>query len=122
MSRGSMTMRATIERRGTLGTDGYGQDGTPPFVAEPGLESVPCWAWSTSRVDVTKTDKRMVLEDMRAIFPSSADVQRHDRLVIEDRLGVSVFGGPVAVLSLTPKGATGVNYSGHVEAMLERHV
>lgn len=118
MSRGSMTMRASIQRKADPGTDDWGQDEKAtrsPFPA------VPCRAWSKSRVEAIDTGKRAVVEDMRAIVPFDADVQRDDRLTIIDRLGATIFGGPVAVLTATRRGATSSN-PGHLELMLERHV
>lgn len=122
MSRGSMTMRASIQRDPDLGTDDqktddWGQDKKPqrsPFPA------IPCRAWSKSRVEHVDVGKRAVVEDLRAIVPFDADVKRDDRLTIIDRLGALIFDGPVAVLTKTRRGATSSS-PGHVELMLERH-
>ncbi len=118
MSRGSMTMRATIQRNAETGTDDWGQDKKAQRSPFP---TIPCRAWSKSRVEAVDVGKRAVVEDLRAIVPFDADVQRDDRLTIVDRRGATIFDGPVAVLTKTRRGATSSS-PGHVELMLERHV
>ncbi len=115
-----MTMRATIERSPDQGTNDRGRP-SPPIYAELSGQ-VPCRVWVKDRKkDVNNVGKIAVVEDMRGIFPPSADVRRHDRLTITNRLGAVQFGGPIAVLTDSRRGAAGSS-PGHVEFMLERHL
>ncbi len=113
-----MTMRAVVERSEPQELDEWGQDGIPNLAQEAG--TVPCRAWSKQRTEVLDSGKTAVVEDMRAIVPSTANIKRHDRLTIQDRRGVLLFGGPVAVLTAARKGKSGSS-PGHLELILERH-
>lgn len=118
MSRGAMTMRAVVSRSPTQTDDDWGRPG-PPVHAATG-DSIPCRAWSKRRVEVRDDGKEIVVEDLRAIVPKAADIQEGDRLVIQDRLGAVLFGGPVAVRSSARKGQS-ASVASHRELMLTRH-
>lgn len=114
-----MTMRASIERSPTQGTNDRGRP-SPPLYA-PVSGQVACRIWMKRKREANDVGKIAVVEDMRGIFPPSADVRRHDRLTITNRLGAVLFGGPIAVLTDGRRGASGSS-PGHVEFMLERHL
>lgn len=119
--RGAMTMIAEVQRSPTQPTDGWGRE-EPPVLAA--ASTIACRAWSKSRREVRDDGKQAVVEDLRAIVPAAADVQEDDRLTIKDRLGATIFGGPVAVETITRRGQSpsGSAASGHLELMLTRHL
>ena len=116
-ARSNMTMRATVTRNYNTGTDTGGHPVAPTFI-EVGV--IPCRAWSKMKRAVDNVGKSVVIEDMRASVTADADVQEKDRLVIKDRLGLTVFGGPVAVETRQRAGGSG-SAASHYELMLTRH-
>lgn len=116
MSRGAMTMRATVSRSASQPVNSWGQPGPPVYQV---IGEVACRAWSKTRRLVLTDGAEVVVEDLRAMVPASADVAERDRLVIEDRLGEVVFDGPVAVDAITSHGQRG--QTRHRELMLKRH-
>lgn len=117
-ARGAMTMRAAVERGAVDGTDDWNRPNPPDFAPQ---STVDCWAWSKVRREVRSDDKVAVIEDLRALVPLNADVLEGDRLTITDRLGVELFGGPVAVDTIIRRGQAG-SAGSHRELMLTRHV
>lgn len=105
-------MRAAVSRSPAQANDDWGRPGKPVFAS---AGSVPCFAWSKMRKEIRDEGKEVVIEDLRALVPIGADVTERDRLTIVDRLGATLFGGPVAVVADTRK-------IGHRELMLTRHV
>ena len=115
-----MTMRARIERPPERAGDDWGSP-EPPATGGPVTGTVPCLAWTpTERREIRDVGKEAVLEDLRAIVPHDADVLAGDRLTIEDRLGVVLYGGPMAVRTATRRGGGGSS-PGHLEMSLTRH-
>ena len=116
-ARSNMTMRATVSRDTISTSTSWGGEEKPDFVP---VGVVPCRAWSKMRRDVTDDGKSAVVEDMRAAVPVDANVEEKDQLVIRDRLGVILFGGPVAVEARARRGGPG-SATSHYELMLTRH-
>ena len=116
-ARSTMTMRATVTRDVISTSTSWGGEEAPDFV-EVGV--IPCRAWSKMRRDVDDSGKSAVVEDMRARVPASADVEEKDQLVIHDRMGNLLFGGPVAVETKTRRGGPS-SVTSHQELMLIRH-
>lgn len=114
-----MTMRATVSRNTVSDPDDWNQPDVPSF-DETG-EVVACRAWSKMRRSISDNGKVAVIEDMRAMVPLDADVEEEDRLVIKDRRGNTLFGGPVAVETKTPAGGSGSSPD-HYELALTRHL
>jgi hypothetical protein len=112
-----MTMRATVTRDMTSTTSDWGTPDAPSFV-EVGV--IACRAWSKSRRDQTDSGKTIVIEDMRAMVPSGADVEEGDQLTIRNRMGNLIFDGPVAVEAKQRKGGPG-SAASYDELMLMRH-
>jgi hypothetical protein len=110
-----MTMRAAVERSAAQPDDPWGRPGKPSYAA---VGTVACRAWSKSRREV-RDGHQVVIEDMRAIVPVDSGVSEQDRLTIRDRLGAVIFGGPVAVETVVPRGPR--SQTGHLELMLRRH-
>lgn len=108
-----MTHRAAITRDTSSGTDDWGRPIPPTFTA---LATVACRAWSKTRKEVRDDGKEVVIEDLRALFPKSADIQTGDRVTINDRLGALIFDS-LAVQTVSRHGAN----VRHREVMFERH-
>ena len=117
-ARGKMTMRATVSRNTNTEENLRGRPAAPTF-GEIGI--IPCWAWSVQRRDIDDSSKDAVLEDMRAMVPTAADVKKGDQLVITDRSGQEQFEGPVLVLARARKGGSG-SRAAFAELMLRRHL
>ena len=120
-ARGAMKMRATVERSSVGAANTWGTK-NPPVYTERG--EIPCYAWSTTRVEKRTDGTDAVVEDLRAIVPANLSstvrpVER-DRLVIRDRRGNPIFDGPIAVKAVIQKSATAGN-GRMLELMLERH-
>lgn len=110
-------MRAQVERSAPQPKNPWGQEGPPQFAP---LGEVPCRAWSKTRREVRNDGVEAIVEDMRAVVPAQADVQSGDRLTVENRRGEVLFDGPVAVQTVTRRGAS-ASSNGHLELMLTRH-
>lgn len=116
MSRGAMRHRAAVERNTAVGNDSWNRPSAPNFTP---LATLPCRAWSRTKKHVRDDGKEAVIEDIRALFTADADVQTGDRIsTITDRRGNTIFDGPLAVQTLTGRGAN----VRHREVMLTRHV
>ena len=90
MARARMTMRAEVERNTAAGTDPHGHPVAPFFTA---LATVPCWVWSKQARVAVDGDKTAVIEDLRALFPVSADIVEGDEIArVTDRRGAVLFG------------------------------
>ena len=106
-----MVHRAQVERNTTTAQDRFGQPAAPTWTAQ---ETLPCRGWTTRRQAVRDGQKSVVLHDLKAAFPLSADVREGDRLTsITDRLGAVVYAGPLMVEEI-------VRRSTHREVRLER--
>lgn len=109
--RGAMIHRAVVERNSASGTDGYGQPVAPVFVAHATLA---CFVWSQSRRIVTDGRKSAYVEDHRAMFPLSADIQESDELAsIVDRQDETILTGRFRIDGIQRKHR-------HLEASLRR--
>lgn len=116
-----MTMRATVSRDPTVGSNKWGGPAKAVFVEiAGGSNAVPCRAWSKVRRDADDSGKSAIIEDLRANIPVGADIQEQDRLVIRDRLGVMQLDGPMLVEAKIRKGGSGSRAS-HFLLMLKRH-
>ena len=108
-----MTHRAVITRNTAPGNDDWNRPLPPVFTD---LKTVPCRAWSKTRKEVRDDGKEVVIEDIRALFPKSADIQTGDRVTVNDRLGNLIFDS-LAVQTVSRHGAN----LRHREVMFERH-
>ena len=90
-----MTMRAVVERNTAVGVDDYGHPVAPVFAPHATL---PCFVWSRMRREVRDGDKDALIEDVRALFPTSADIRERDEIAsVQDRRGVELFSGRLRV-------------------------
>ncbi len=95
MARAMMTMRAEVERNTAAGTDPHGHPMAPSFTA---LATLPCHVWSKQSREAVDGDKTAVIEDLRALFPVSADVREGDEIAqVTDRRGTVLFPGRLRV-------------------------
>jgi hypothetical protein len=113
-----MTMRAEVTRDSTPGKTDWGRPEALTLV-EVGV--IACRAWSTARRSQDDAGKSIVIEDMRANVPLTANVLERDRLTIRDRSGLLQFDGPVFVEVKQRKGGPGSRPT-HYELMLTRHL
>ncbi len=118
-ARSLMTMRAQVERSATGTRTDWGTDAAPQFV--PAANDVPIRVWSKSRREARDDSKIATIEDMRGIAPIGADIQEGDRLSITNRLAETLFGGPLAVDSIS-RHSGAASTGSHLELMLVRHV
>ena len=109
-----MTHRATIGRDTSSGTDAWNRPIPPVFTTQP--KAIACRAWSKTRKEVRDDGKEVLIEDIRALFPKSADIQTGDRVTVNDRLGALIFDS-LAVLTVSRRGAN----VRHREVVFERH-
>ena len=110
-ARMQMTMRAEIERDGTITTDAYGHPEVPAFAA---LATVACRIWSNSRREINDTKKYALVEEIRCAMPLGTDVTEKDRIaLVKDRLGVTIWDGPLRIDAIQYKHT-------HVEMNLRR--
>lgn len=117
-ARSSMTMRAAVQRKADGESNSWNRPGAPTF-GEVG--QIDCKVWSTMREDKDDAGKTIVVEDLRAYVPSSADVLEGDQLTnVRDRLGVVQFTGPLLVETIARAGGSGSRPS-HRIAVLRRH-
>ena len=114
-----MTMRATVERAISPSTNDYGRPTAAAFVEV--ATGVPCRAWSKMRRDSDDSGKAAVVEDMRAMVPTSVDIEEGDQLTITDRRGNVQFAGPVLVEAKQRRGSSGSRASYDL-LMLRGHV
>lgn len=90
-----MTMRAEVERNTATGTDAYGHPLAPAFTP---LATVACYVWSRQSRELVDGDKTAVIEDLRGLFPSDADIAEGDELArVTDRRGRVLFPGRLRV-------------------------
>jgi len=107
-----MTQRAEVERNTAAGTDPHGHPVAPAFAA---LGTLPCFVWSKQSREVVDGDKTAVIEDLRALFPKTADIAEGDEIArVTDRRGVVLFAGRLRVDAPPQRKA------GHIEAALKR--
>lgn len=109
-----MTHRAVIQRAGSAGTDAWNRPDPPTFTVQP--DNIACRAWSKTRKHVDDDGKEVLIEDIRGLFPKSADIQTGDRVTVNDRRGTLIFDA-LAVLTVSRKGAN----LRHREVVFTRH-
>ena len=101
-----MVMRANL-RRNKAGVDSYGQPKEPAAWDYVGKE-IPCFVWFKNRREVVDGQKIAIVEDIRGLFRSDADVKAGDQIdLLADRRGRPVIEGILLVDSAAP---------GHLEA------
>ena len=101
LARMQMTMRAFVERNGTVTSDVYGHPDTPSFSTHA---TIVCRVWSRSRREVNDTKKFALVEEIRCAMPLDADVTEDDRIAsIKDRLGVVIWSGPLRIDTIQQK-------------------
>ncbi len=101
MTRGRLTMRADLERNTENGTDAHGHPATPVFSV---IGRIATWVYSKVRREITDGDKLTVIEDVRAFFSKTADVQQGDEISdIRDRLGQIVMDGRYRIETIQRK-------------------
>lgn len=106
--RNRMTMRAVVERPAET-PDTW--EGPPDWIE---VATVPCRTWTRQRRVPTGDGTHAVIEDLRAAVPIGASVEVGDQLTVKDRLGDTLFSGPLAVESIGRHG-------NHLSLMLRRH-
>ena len=110
-ARSRMTMRAAITRNSTVTANDWNQADTPVFDQ---WTTEPCWAWVTAKREVIDGDKVVVVEDIRALFPLSANLTDQDRIAhISDRADTVIFDGPFVIESIQ-------RMTRHLELVLSR--
>lgn len=111
-ARSAMTMRALIEEDTAGGPDPYGHPLASSWSTK--LTDVACRVYSKTRREVIDGDKTALVEDIRAIFPLTTNVIELNRLLnVKDRLGATLFAGPLSIDTLTRR-------RDHLEAALRR--
>lgn len=94
-----MTMRAEI-RRNTAAADAHGNPGKPTYNLIQ--DQAPCFVWSKVRQRVVDAKINAEVEEIGAVFRSTADIQAFDRIEqIKDRRGRVLFAGPFEVITGT---------------------
>lgn len=109
-----MTHRATIGRDTSSGTDDWNRPIPPTFTTQ--AKAIACRVWSKTRRHVDDDGKEVLIEDVRGLFPKTADIQTGDRVTVNDRRGTLIFDS-LAVLTVNSRGAN----LRHTEVMFERH-
>lgn len=95
MSRRRMTMRAEVERNTASGTDDHNLPVAPEF--EP-LGIVPCFVWSKTSRHAADGEKTVLVEDLRGMFPLSADVRAGDEIArVTDRQDNELIPGRLRI-------------------------
>ena len=117
MSRGAMTMRATIKRDAARETDPDGHPGPSDF--DTVEANVPCRVWSKMRRSVDDSGKDVVIEDIRGYFAHDTDISHDDRIEVRDRLGDLLFDG-LAVLTVARQGSS-TSQAAHQLVLFQRH-
>ena len=109
-----MTHRATVSRNTGAGTDAWNRPDAPTFT--PQTPDIACRVWRKTKRHVDDDGKESLIDDIRGLFPKTADIQTGDRVTINDRLGNLIFDS-LAVLTVSRHGAN----VRHREIMFERH-
>jgi len=97
-----MVMRANL-RRNKAGIDTYGQPKEPAVWDYVGKE-IPCFVWFKSRREVVDGQKIAIVEDIRGVFRSDADVKAGDQIdILADRRGRKIVEGILLVDSTSER-------------------
>ena len=111
-SRQSMRFRADIEQNTEAGKDPYGHLKPPVYVSK--ATDVPCLVYTKMREEIIDGDKQALVEEIRALFSLTSNVVEADRIAsIKDRLGVTLFAGPMIIETIQRR-------RDHFEMMLKR--
>lgn len=106
-----MTMRATVERDGATGTDGFGQPNAPAWATH--LAALPCYAWARSETEIVDGSKIAVVGYHTMLVPAETDILETDRITsIKDRAGTVLVGNTMRIASVLRR-------SGHLALTLE---
>ena len=104
-------MRATVQRDGATGVDGFGLPNAPAFAAH--IASLPCYVWTKVEREVIDGEKKAILADHRMMCPLGTDITETDRVTaIKDRLGASIIANTMRVHTV-------VRRASHIECRLE---
>lgn len=107
-----LTMRAAVARNQATAKDGWGQPVAPDF--QP-LATLPCFVWSNKSAELIDGHKIAMLEDLRAMFALSADINADDQIAsVTDRKGAEIIPGPLLVIGPVERKHT------HLECALRR--
>lgn len=107
-----MTHRALVERDAAIDTDPYGGANTPNWQTQ--IAALACWLYVPRGRQATTDATTVTVEQPRLLAPKGTDILEGDRInVIKDRLGVTVYGGILNILSVVPK-------HGHLEVVCEQ--
>lgn len=110
--RSRMTQRAFFQEDTATGNDAYGNPVPPVWTAKAG-QPVPCFAWVQSREESVREETTVVVQETKCIVPLSAGITEQNRLDrIEDRLGFTLWAGPMNVRAVS-------NKHNHIEMHLE---
>ena len=86
----------------------------PPKAGALALSTLPCFVWSQARREVVDGGKSALVEDMRALFPLTADLKEGDEIsAVQNRLGAELLSGRFEVETIQRKHT-------HIEAFLQR--
>ena len=86
----------------------------PPKAGALVLSTLPCFVWSQARREVVDGGKSALVEDMRGLFPLTADLREGDEIsAVQDRLGAELLSGRFEVEAIQRKHT-------HIEAFLQR--
>lgn len=101
-ARGTMHMRAHVQRDANVGQGGgtWGQDSPP--VWQDHILALPCRFWFDDTARNTQTvkdgDKDVVMSGRKLIVPEGTDIREDDRVVsIVDRLNRELADGPMRI-------------------------
>ncbi|RVQ76119.1 hypothetical protein [Sinorhizobium medicae] len=112
MIAGRLTMRALVERNRATGKDPWNNPVAPDF--QP-LATLKCFVWSNASREIVDGDTTAMVEDMRALFPLSADIREDDEIsAVTDRGGATIIPGRLRVEGPVQRKHT------HLEAALKR--
>lgn len=112
MIAGRLTMRAAVERNTATGSDQWRNPVAPVFAPHATLR---CFVWSKVSRELVDGDKTAMVEDTRAMFALSADIQEDDEIAaVRDARGNVIIPGRLRVEGPVQRKHT------HLEAALKR--
>ena len=96
-----MTMRATVERDGATGTDGFGMPNAASWASH--IASQACFLYISRKgereiIDGTKT---VVLASQKVLMPLGTDITENDRITsVKDRIGTVLAANTMRINSV----------------------
>lgn len=95
-----MTHRINVERNANA-EDALDAFGSPLAPSWQPWNAAPALCWSRKIEDITDGDKLGVVQVVDALITTAEDIKEGDRASsIEDRLGTTLWSGPLSVLSV----------------------